>query len=346
MKVNKKTVSLLAMLAILSPLNSAFSQVEITNTDPLDIEGEWSTRPSQAQRMEKLRKDLQKKTNDMIDTKIESMRLKQEKELANQLGKALGGQLNTLDEVSTAQSSVSKKEIEELKEPKSLKLIPRIGFLSIQSDKIDFESKVNAGIMFESMVHDRVAVGVGFNFTSMKIMDAYSNFGGSYYNSGYSYNPYYTNPYYGYSSLYQEREISYRSGELELNGKFYISNKTRVKPFVGLGVAYNRSELKYNDNGNGYQYYYNSVQNELGGEKYTSSTFTGSVLAGAELSFTETFGLVLDLKLSKGLNGEHGTSREADSLYYNPDLERLEGIANEMSDATTTSIGLGMVVAF
>ncbi|MFZ9001792.1 MAG: hypothetical protein ACO20H_10845 [Bacteriovoracaceae bacterium] len=333
----KKTLSALLMLVMALPVAA---QMEITNT-ALDVEGEWSERPSAAKRAEKLRKRLQKKTNDMVDTQIETMRLKAEKQIGDQLSKALSGQSVIKDEVSTTQSSTIKKEIELPKSPKTLKVIPKVGFLSLKSETIDFDSKVNAGIQFESQIQERFAFGVGINFTSMNISDPYNTYTPGYYVNPYSYG--YNN--YG-ASYYPEREIGYRNASLELLGKFYLSHTSRVKPFIGLGVEYSRSELKYKDAISNQYYYYNSNRNELGGEKYIYSSFAGSVQAGAEMSFSDTIGLILDVKLAKGLNGQHSRESEAISYLYNPDLQRLEGIANEMSEATSTSVGVGLVVAF
>jgi hypothetical protein len=331
----KKTLSALLMLAMALPVAA---QMEITNS-ALDVEGEWNERSSEAKRAEMLRKRLQKKTNDMVDTQVETMRLKAEKQIGDQLEKALSGKSLLKDEVSTTQSSTIKKEIEAPKSPKTLKVIPRVGFLSLKSENIDFDSKVNAGIQFESQIQERFAFGIGVNFTSMNISDPHNT-----YTQGYYVSPYYS---YGYGSYnYPEREISYRNAGLELLGKFYLSHTSRIKPFIGLGVEYSRSELKYKDSGNDQYYYYNSYRNELGGEKYIYSSFSGSVQAGAEMSFSDTLGLVLDVKMAKGLNGQHSKKSQANSYYYNPDLSRLEGIANEMSEATSTSVGLGMVVAF
>ena len=330
-----KPLSMLIMLAVAIP---AMAQMEITNSS-LDIDGEWSERPSEAKRAEQLRKRLQKKTNDMVDTQIEKMRLKAEKQIGDQLEKALTGKGLVHDEVSSGQAAVinSKKQVHEVTEPKSLKIIPRVGFQNLRSDTIDFDSQINAGILFESMVQDRFAFGVGAHYTSMKILDPLNTFGGGFFN------PYINN---GFGNNWNEREINYRSGTLEIYGKFFLSHSARVRPFIGLGLEYSRSDMRYNDAGNNQFYYYNNFSNQLGGERYTYSSFGGNIQAGAEAKLTETFGLILDFKLAKGLNGQHARNTQANSIVFNPDLQRLEGIANEMSETTSTSVGLGMVVAF
>ena len=356
----KKLMTYLLVIGFFGPGLAIANDIDaVFESEPLEIEGSWQNRNSEAQKMAKFRKELERKTNDMMAKKIENERIKKEKQINKEIMAAFNGKFRAMDEVGTQSSGVKKEVVKEVVigapiatvvEEKKLKIIPSVGFYNLKSDNIDFDSKIKTGVSLESMVNKRVSFGVGFNFSSMKLYDpnnSYNGFSNNFYNpyAGFN-NPCFNSGFGNGCVNYNEREIDYKSMGLELNSKVFLSTSSRVKPFIGAGVSYNRVSLKYNDDGNGIHYYYNNSNNALGGEAYTSNTIKGSLILGTEVKFGDTVGLNLDFRIAKGFSSGNSSKREANTLFYNPDLDRLENIGNDMEETILTGVNLGLIVAF
>lgn len=356
----RKVMMVCVLGGLLIPTISFSNEIEEAfDSEPLDIEGTWQQKESPSEKMAKVRQRLEKKTNDLMQKKIEDIRYKEEMKLTRKLQKAFTGGLQSMDEVKTQSSAVQKtpeKVVQKVVvfqpviEEKKLKLIPSIGFYNLKSEDVDFDSKIAAGVSFESMINDRVSVGLGFRFSSMKLYDSnnsYNGFSKGFYNPYQGFNaPCFNNGYSNNCVNYNEREIDYKTAGLELNSKVFLITDAKIRPFVGGGVAYNRVNLKYNDNGNDIHYYYNNSNNALGGEEYSSTTITGSIILGTEVKFTENVGLNFDFRISKGLSTGSSAKRQANTMLYNPDLDRLENIADDIEASTLTGINLGLLVTF
>ena len=320
--------------------------------DEINLEGKLS--PSE--RLRQRREKLEERNKVMVEKKIEDIRVKQEIALTNKLQDAFGKSLNNIneDKVQTAQAApvapqpvvvappapvpapvvetkiVEVKE-EPIKEIKKSKVIPYIGAQSIKGDKIDFESKVNLGINLESMVYSQLSIGIGFGYTSLDITDVANNF----LSSGSVLNPNYYN-----SFGTDGRKMSSDKLTVEANSKYFLTVESKIKPFVGGALSYNRSNLKYNDGGNGYSN--NGVS--LGNDGYSSTAMGATAKLGAEVDVNDTIAFNLDLSYSKTLSS--GISSTADSSSNNPDQVRLQNITKSMEDSDTTAIQAGMVVKF
>lgn len=157
-------------------------------------------------------------------------------------------------------------------------------------------------------------------------------------NTGIQYGQSYYNNY--YNSFGAGRKMSYDRLTLEANSKFFLTVESRIKPFVGAGLSYNRSNLKYEDSGNGFSY--NSIN--YGSEGYSSTSIGASAKLGAEVDFSETVGLNLDLTYSKSLSS--GISNKADVSMINPDQARLENVTKSIQDSDITSIAAGVIIRF
>ncbi len=348
MKTTNQKLQVLAMLFGLGLSAQVFAQTAdiledtdaILNSDQIDIDGMYEQpRESAAQRIEKMRKQLEKKNEEMVSKKIEDMRIKEEQKLAKKLQKAFtGGNLGNVDTVSTVQAAPvvaapAPVVVEEKKEEvKRNKIIPTFGVTNFSGDQIDFESKFNAGLMAESLVTDRIALGLGFMYTGMDIQDTANAF-----NNNYNYNQ----NYYGVFGN-NGREIDYSKLNLEVNGKFFITGiESRIRPYIGGAVGYNRTSLSYKDGGNNlnYNYGYN-----YGEEGHKNSNFAGSILAGAEASFSDTIGFSLDFRYTAALTS--GFSQEQGTTTLNPDQVRLDNIGKAIEDSTQLTIGAGLVIKF
>lgn len=317
---------------------------QVLESDQIDIDGSFN-RPSAADRMAKMRQQLEKKNENMMRKKIEDIRVQQEQEMTNKLRKAFQGGLAAIDDgqqvdqVQTIQAAPQKVEAQVITpvETKRNKVTPFFGVATYSGDNVDFESNLNLGLSLESEVSKHFSVGVNFTYSTMDITDTANTYVTNYNSYNY-YNPYYNS---GYNNTFgQGREMSYKRMGLEVNSKFFITADTKIRPFVGLGLGYNRSSLKYNDDGNGYNY--NGIN--FGDEEYNSSFITGSATIGAEVSFSENIGASVDVRYAKGLST--GISSESTASYNNPDQRRLENVGTAIEEANQVSLNAGLVIRF
>lgn len=313
--------------------------------DSMDIDGKLS--PSE--RLRQRREKLEERNKIMVEKKIEDIRVKQEIALTNKLQDAFGKSLNNLNEdkvqvtqaapvapqpvvamAPVVETKIIEEKIEPVKEVKKSKVIPYLGASSLKGERIDFESKMNLGVSLETLVMPQLSVGVGIGYTALDITDVANDFlnNGTIFNSTY------------YNSFGAGRKMSSSKISLEANGKFFLTDEARIKPFVGAGLNYNRSNLKYEDGGNGYNY--NGVN--LGNEGYSSTSMGATAKLGAEIDFNESVGLNVDLSYTKTLSS--GISSNSETSTNNPDQVRLQNVTKAMEDADTTSIQAGLVVRF
>lgn len=314
--------------------------------DDINLEGKLS--PSE--RLRQRREKLEERNKIMVEKKIEDIRVKQELALTNKLQDAFGKSLNNINEdkvqvvqaapvapapivpAAVVETKVVEIKEEPVKEIKNSKIIPYAGAQSIKGDKIDFESKINIGASFESLVLPQVSVGLGIGYTTLDITDLAGDFlnNGSQVNLGSTY----------YNTFSTGRKMSSSRVSIEANSKYFLTVESRMKPFVGIGLSYNRSNLKYDDAGN--DYYYNGVN--FGNEGYSSTTMGATAKLGTEIDFSETVGLNIDLSYSKNLTS--GISETANTTSNNPDQVRLQNVTKSIEEADTTSIQAGLVVRF
>ena len=78
----KKLIAIFLLSGIFGSAVGLSNEIgDVFDSEPLDIEGTWEQRESQADKMAKVRKNLEKKTNDMMAKKIEDIRYKEEMKL-------------------------------------------------------------------------------------------------------------------------------------------------------------------------------------------------------------------------------------------------------------------------
>lgn len=315
----------------------------------MNLEGKLS--PSE--RMRKNRERLEERNKMMVEKKIEDVRVKQEIALTKKLQESFEKGLNNMgeDKVQVAQAApvapapvVAPTVIERivevpapapLKVQKASKIIAGAGATAIKGDMIDFESKLNLNLSAENHVLPNVSVGIAVGYTTLDITDTAN----STFNNGYQnyYNTATYNNYFGSNG----RAIAYDRMSVEANGKFFLTVDSKVKPFVGAALGYNRTSMKYNDNGNNYTYTNNTI---AGNEGYSSGYVSGSAKLGAEIDFSETVGLNFDLSYTKAITS--GIAKQADTTNQNPDQQRLANISNAMEKSDVTAAQVGLVVKF
>lgn len=315
--------------------------------DDIDIDGKLSA----SDLLKKRRERLEERNRQMMEKKVEDIRVKQEIALTNKLQKAFNNSMNNLDEnksdtVNTVQAApvvlpppapVIETRIIEVPAPapivevKKTKIIPMLGTSTISADNLDLSSNLNLSIAAETMMTPQLSLGVAIGYSTMELTDTAN----SYINNGYG--SYYG---YGYYNVYgANRKIDSKKLTLEANAKFFFTENSRLKPYIGAGVGYNRNNLKY---ATSESYYYNNAS--FGGEEYSSNNFNATVRGGAEFDFTETVGVNLDVSFSKALGKSAGSN--SNNYYTSPDQMRLENLAGEIQDANVIAVQGGIVVRF
>ncbi|WP_372655603.1 hypothetical protein [Halobacteriovorax sp.] len=355
----KKTLLMLMFFgltsqAVMAQGDPLLSDTEsVLSSEQIDIDGSFNA-PKQetaADRMAKLRKKLEERNEQMVSKKIEDMRLQEEQRLAKKLQKAFNAQAMAIDSVGTQQAAPVKTVVAPapapapvVKEVNKNKVIPTVGLMTISGENgLELESSANINLTVENQITDRFSVGLSVGYAQMGITDTANQYSGSssyYYNNNTTYNPYYNSGY--YNTYGQGREMDYSRLNLEVNSKFFMSTSSTIRPYVGLGLGYNRHSLAYEDN---QQYNYNSVT--LGNEDFSSSYVSGAALAGSEIHFTDTIGAVLEFKYQKGFGDSFNSSSSTTSTgYYNPDQVRLENVGSAIEKADNMSLNAGLLIKF
>ncbi len=328
---------------------------ESLNAESLDqdnsiVDGKSS--PSEILR--KKRANLEERNKAMVEKKIEDIRVKHEIALTKQLQKAFNKNSNSRNlkedrvQVSQAAPEMSsqslsansdttlEKSLSNVKstdgsEERNIKIIPSFGVASIKGDKIDFESKINIGASVETNIYPQLTVGVGIGYTALDATDTANDFISNTSTVGSIY----------YNTFGQGRTMAYDKLSLEANTKFFILNSTLIKPFAGASVSFNRSNIKYNDNGNGYT---NPYGISYGNEAFTSNSLGASAKIGAEADLAGNVGLNIDLSFSKTLTS--GISSVATTTSNNPDQLRLQNVTRAMEQSDIVTVQGGLVVKF
>jgi len=361
----KKINHLLAVLALICVTSSRFSYgqdddqllsetEDILNSEQIDIDGAYKKPKSAADRIAEMRKKLEKKNENMVSKKIEDMRIKEEMNLTNKLQDAFDGNIKAMNEtpevkpevvatpvVVVQAAPVVEAPIVEPKKENAVKVAPTFGIVNLKGKDVDFESKLNMGFLVEAMMNERFSLGLKFNYATMELSEIDSKYNNYNYYSNYNtgYTPY--GP--GYQSQYGNgRTMSYQQYSFGVQGKFYISTG-RILPYVGLGGSYNRASVKYDDQNKNDPYYYNSIY--YGDEEYTSSYFTGSLLIGSDIKFTDNVGMMLEFSYAKGTSGFSSKS-DARSRYVNPDQIKLEEIGKSIEKADALALNAGLIIVF
>jgi hypothetical protein len=214
-----------------------------------------------------------------------------------------------------------------LKPFEEIKLLPYAGVTNFQGEAEKLETEFAGGIRLESNVNDRFSMGVGINFGQFSTQD----FANVYGNQAYGF---------GYNNMYgNAREINYSNIGVDLYGKFFITRGERFRPYIGVGLGYNRMSLEYADNSEFAQF-----GNNFGNEKHTSSYATGTLTAGTEVLITRSVGLNVEFQYSRGFGGSEGDSGV--NPFNAPDQRRLQELGDDIIQSNALSIFAGVLVVF
>lgn len=222
---------------------------------------------------------------------------------------------------------------------KTFKLIPTFGVMTLKTDYENINSSIDAGFALEKMLSSRFSLGLLFNYAKFEFNNSNSYVYSNYpYNNNYGYNGYYNNGYNnyglnGYYNYYGQSIIS-EIFSIGINSKFFILNEGMLRPFLGGGLTYNRNNLNYDYDNNGYNYY-----NAYNGQYSVSvNSFSGLLMAGTELRFSRNFGLNLDFRYIK-------TFSNNSDYYYNSTFSNLDYLGRAMENFDLMSFNAGILIA-
>ena len=302
-------------------------------------------------------KDLVKETEKLSETSEEMIAERQEaqKEVAKyklkvdcMMGRASGSECDPYvkkDTVKTAQAAPAAATVVAQAAPVSsgdnfgelIKVLPYTGLTTFISDNERLEANIAAGIKVESNINNRFSVGIGFAYTSLKTND-FAGFG--------SYNLY--NP---------GREIDYANMNFNLYSKFFIVKNKRFRPYVGAGLGYNRTTVKYTSGstynpyggssygGYGLGYGGYGVNPNFGNEEVITSSINAELMVGSEVIFTDMIGMILEFNYMRGL-GDNLSSQNRINALNAPDQQRLQDFSAELSSSNVMSLFAGMLIQF
>ncbi len=346
---------------------------DILQNDQLDVDGTFAQkRKSAADKIEEMRRKLEERNEEMVQKKIEDVRIKEEMKLTKRLQDAFNSGLGAMDEnqeVSVQQAAPAPvatpvpipepvvvaplPEVEKL--VRSVTIAPKFGILNVSGEGIDFDSKFSGGLDVSALVGGgRVAIGMSINYSTLNIKQYDKNSYNGWNNTPttWGYDPNVWNSMYSwYGQNYNNgmRDLSYNHLAIGANAKVYLAVESKVKPYIGVGFILNRASLKYDEskemtyNYDG-GYGYNPYSAKFGDEAYKATYLSGAVGMGIEVMFNDNLGMVADVNYSRGLTS--GSSESSASYQYNADQAQLDKIGKAIEDSSFLSIGGGVVVSF
>jgi opacity protein-like surface antigen len=359
----------LSLSVISSSFVGAFADDSVLNSDPININGYVSEAPSTDGELEKVRGELRKQKQTIQINKEKS---KKYKELGRTTEKLADVTEELIDERKEATTTIDKynKKIECLMQENPgadcdeyvrrkqdtisvsqaapapvvvaeapakrkmgdvIKVLPYAGVMSIQSENEDLEAGLHTGLKVESDLTNRFSVGLGINYTNLKTTDFGDNGGFGTIGFGGS----------GFG-----REVEYTNLSFDMYSKFFLVKTERFRPYVGLGIIYNRTTAEYTS-GNNTQINVNGFNGQAGDQEVNANIMSAKIIGGSEILFTENVGMNLELQYSKGLGSSFGgDSDSSDNVFGTTFQNRLEDLSEEINTAHTISVSVGVLVLF
>lgn len=242
------------------------------------------------------------------------------------------------DSVSNQAAAVAKNEAAvETKRPLGLgelKILPYTGLTMINANAGQLEANLTAGVAAEANIASKFSVGMGFNYTTLENTDfcvASADCFGVW--SGY-YTPF--NNQIG-------RQQEYTRMSLDAFAKFFPLENDRFRPYLGAGLSYSRSSLKYTSN-NQNAFYNNNMSYLNANEEVEMRTFSGSLMLGSEVRFTQMIGMNIEFKYAKAMSVNANNNNPFSQFV--PGQRRLNTLATDIENADNISIFAGLLVTF
>jgi len=309
--------------------NTDYIEDQFSGEIPIDIDGSFS-RPSESDKLEKARKQLEKQNEEMVQKKIEDIRVDNEKKLTKQLQSALTGQAPLVSSSENTPVAKVEKNIDSHKEG-LVDLGLNVGVSNVSGGEVDLETSVTGKILVESKVKENILIGLGVGYTNITMRPLTDVLGSSYFSA------YYGSGYYNVSGEYGPT-IDYDQLDVSTSVKLLLGKSSKLKPYVGLSLLYSRFNMDSNSGAN----YWGSGINS--GSNVDGSFLSLSANIGARLMFSEMIGMNLELGYTRGIGGILG-NRSSVSL-INPDAVILNDIANQIATSNIFGIQTGLIFSF
>ena len=330
----KKTM-IMTILVVFSVMDIHAQNVRVGNNqnvssgylDPINVEGEFRRRQAQGESIDTKINRQNQTRNRLIKKKIVDKQMELGDIITKKLQKAMEGKVS-MDGENSKEENFSASPETQTKFPSEAKaqfvlektpdfdesskisddvqVVPYLGVMNISGDGMDLDSRLNFGIAFESMVSNVVRVGIDFNYSELKI-----------------------EPLDEFNAVLYQRNIDYRRLGLDIGAKMFLfsADVSKINPFLGASLGYSNSNLEY--------VYLPGI------ESFVSNAFVASAIVGAEIAFSNEFGINLAVKFSRGLAENSDTT-----FSYNDDQNRLDRIGRSIEDADYTTFNGGLVLKF
>lgn len=369
---SKFSKAFLGLAVLSSTFAGAIANDAVLNSDPININGYVQEAPATDHELEKVKNELRiqqnaikvnkeksknykklvRTTEKLADVTEETIEDRKESQAAidqyNKKIKCLMGEetgekcdeyvKRKSDTVNTKMAAPAKTEAnitpsDTLQLGNVIKVLPYAGLTAIQSQNEELEANVAAGIRVESDITSSFSIGLGFNYTSLTTTDFANGVAG--------YTP---DLYRRYTSFYGAgREIEYTNMNFDLYSKYFFTKTSRFRPYLGAGLAYNRTSMRYTDNRNFQAATFGPNIAQFGDEELNSNSLSMRLMGGSEILFTKNIGMNLELQYSRGLGEGFGNNeRVAES----PDFRRLRNLNDEINEANIFSVFAGVLVLF
>lgn len=311
----------------------------VLNSDQIDIDGTYKQKPqpTAADRLEKVRKQLEDRNEQMVQKKIEDIRMREEQKLTKKLQNAFQAGMNSLNEDSVSTGQAAPQRVvapapapapAPVVERATNKVTPKFGVTAINNNEnIDFESNINFGLEIESEVSKRVSFGLSFSYMTVDFEDRTSDFS--------SFSPFFNQS--------QGSDLSHKNIGIGAFSKFFLATESKIRPFFALGLGYNRSTTQYTGdvnqyNNSGFYNYYERI------DSVQSTFISGAVFGGAEIAFSETIGALIEVRFDKNLNEQN----EYQSSTFNNDFyeRRLDQLNAQINNSNNMTLNAGLQVRF
>ena len=347
MQSKSKVLKTLLTVMAVSTAMAQVDEFEVFDSEQIDVDGIYKEKPkpTAADRIRNQRQALEKKNEELVRKKIEDARIKEEQRMTKRLSNLFEGKGftdMTDDSVSTSQAAPVQTVQKEIPMPASKKTASitlgagMTNYMVSQEDNIadnDYTTSGDFNLSLDGMVIPQVELGLGFGYKNISFED-------NPYNIGFgSYSSFYRNGY-------QARKIDGRLLSVDLHGRFVMTRESKVKPYIGAGVAYNRINLEYESNDNSYIGSSN-FYNNYGSEEYTSSFLSAGLNAGLAFDITDTFGLAAQVQYMKGFGGDNEDTNQQ-FLFSNfvNDQRLLENVGAQIENSDAFDISVGVRASF
>lgn len=313
----------------------------ILNSEQIDIDGQFRRKKLDAKKLAKMRKKIEKKHEEMIQQKIEDIRLRDELRLGQKLEMAFSGGSQNSDSINMGQAGVAKQSINgllpsQILDTKKNRVVPSMGMINVNGENTKFDS-LNGKVDFETRIKDRFLVGLSVGYADIDIKDVNPK-----YNTASSFNNfnYFNNFNNGFTNLNTGREMNYKQLDITVNSKFYVLKNQRIKPFVGLGLGYRRATLKYTSAN---PYFTQVLGQSLEDAEYIGNYVTGEANIGADINITSTIGARLAVNYAKGLTE---SSQNVSNVNQSQDQYDVDNVGREIEKASMLGVSAGLVIGF